>query len=245
MKGNLNNAQTFKTYICKEQNAYKAAKTLVGNPHGLSLLYIHGDRGVGKTHLLNAIGNEVIEQNLFSSVIFSNAEMFTNELIIALRNNELPCVREKYNNADYLLFDDLHELSNKEYVQVELMSIIKVLVDNNKTIAFGSNVSCDELTNINDEIKSFISLGTSVKIENYDFMDKKDILLSELDKIGLEKKQYIFIKESIIPKIAETEVSDVRELFGCLNRLIFFMEMIGEDLNENDFKKIIALEKKK
>lgn len=180
-------------------------------------LFIYGGVGLGKTHLMQAIGHQLIKNG--KKVIYTSCEKFTNEFITSIKNNRTEGFKNKYRNIDALLIDDIQFLTKKESTQEEFFHTFNALHEQRKQIIISSDRPPKAIPTLEDRLKSRFEWGMIVDIGQPDYEMRKAILQSKA-----EEKKYNFSDE-IISYIAEKIQQNIRELEGALNRLAAFTEL--------------------
>ncbi|HKC14519.1 MAG TPA: chromosomal replication initiator protein DnaA [Patescibacteria group bacterium] len=195
-------------------------------------LFIHGPVGVGKTHLMQAIANDVYSKNPNKKILYITSEEFTNEVVEAIRNNATSMMKKKFRNLDILLIDDVQFLAGKEKVQEELFHTFNILVDNSAQVVLSSDRHVSELKGVEKRLVSRFSGGLTVDIESPDFELRTAILLIKARKLGI-----------VLPidgaKTIAQDIKDTRALEGALLRIITQAEALGEDLTVELIKKAV------
>ena len=209
---NLNPKYTFSTFVVGNNNrfAHAAALAVAEAPAAsYNPLFIYGGVGLGKTHLMHAIGNEILKNNKNSKILYVTSEVFTNELINAIKDNTSDQFRSKYRNIDVLLIDDIQFIAGKERCQEEFFHTFNTLYESGKQIILSRDIPFLE-----DRLKSRFEWGIIADISNPDYETRLAILRkkAQLDKI--------IIDDEILTAIATKIDSNIRELEGTLNKLI-------------------------
>ena len=217
LNSGLNPKYTFDTFVVGSNNkfAQAAAMGVAENPGSkFNPFFIYGGVGLGKTHLMQAIGNEVLRQNPSASVLYVSSENFTNQLINALKDQSMDKFREKYRNIDVLLIDDIQFIAGKRSTQEEFFNTFNSLHDAQKQII----LSCDrppmEIDQLDDRLRSRFEWGLTADIQAPDYETRLAILRK---KIQLES---IVIDDEILSLIATNIDSNIRQLEGIINKLI-------------------------
>ena len=177
-------------------------------------MFIYGGVGLGKTHLMHAIGNEILKNNKNSKILYVTSEVFTNELINAIKDNTSDQFRSKYRNIDVLLIDDIQFIAGKERCQEEFFHTFNTLYESGKQIILSSDRTPKDIPLLEDRLKSRFEWGIIADISNPDYETRLAILRkkAQLDKI--------IIDDEILTAIATKIDSNIRELEGTLNKLI-------------------------
>ena len=242
---NLNKLYTFDTFVVGESNklAYAAAMAVAENPSvKYNPLFIYGDSGLGKTHLLHAIGNEIKKRNPFMKVILISTERFLNELIASIRYKNSIQFREKYRSVDVLLVDDIQFLSGKDQTQEEFYHTFNALYDSQNQIVITSDRPPFEIENIEKRLISRFNWGIVADIKPPNLETKIAIL---------EKKAELmneYVPKDVLLYIAQNFKSNVRELEGALKKVTAIASLRGLtpniDLAKEALSNIISPEKK-
>ena len=217
LNSGLNPKYTFDTFVVGSNNkfAHAVALGVAENPGAkYNPFFIYGGVGLGKTHLMQAIGNEVLKNNSSASVLYVSSENFTNQLINALRDQSMDKFREKYRNIDVLLIDDIQFIANKKSTQEEFFNTFNALYDAQKQIIISSDRPPLEIELLDERIKSRFVWGVTADIQNPDYETRLAILRK---KIQLES---VIIDDEILSLIATKIDSNIRELEGIINKLI-------------------------
>jgi chromosomal replication initiator protein len=218
----LNPKYTFDSFVVSHCNrlAFAAAQGVSQTP-GLSSynpLYIYGGVGLGKTHLLNAIGNAALARG--TQVLYVNAEQFTNEFVNAIRERRTDDFRNKYRNTEMLLIDDIQFLSGKEQTEESFFHIFNELRHADRQIALTSNCPPHSIPLIEERLRSRLEWGLSAGIQQPDF-DTRLAILSE--KAG---KEGVVLSPDVLGFIAEKIKQNIRELEGSLNRVVAYAKLL-------------------
>ncbi|MCR5732340.1 MAG: chromosomal replication initiator protein DnaA [Sphaerochaetaceae bacterium] len=223
----LNKNYTFDNFIpCENTNfAYTAAKAIAINPgSSYNPCLIYGGVGLGKTHLLESIGNYIEEKTPQKNVIYVTAESFTNDYINSLAGKKISDFRIKYRKADVLLIDDIHFLDEKISTQEELFHTFNDLYEKGHQIIFTCDRPVSELPNFTDRLKSRFTRGINLSLTAPDYETRVAILKKKCE----EKNTYI--SDSVINYIAENVKTNVRDLEGSLTTLIAYTNLLQTDI---------------
>src|SRR4030042_6817438 len=216
------------------QFAHASAKAVAEAPgKTYNPLFIYGGVGLGKTHLITAIGNAVIDKKPDISVIFVSAEQFTNEVVSAIRHQKMGELKEKYRNIDLLLLDDIHFIENKTQTQEEFFHTFNTLYERQKQIVISSDRPPKEISAVTDRLRSRFSMGLIADIQPPELETKVAILQR---KAETEK---IFVPEDVAYYLASKVKSNIRELEGCLIRLGAQSSLTGRPINIDMAKNIL------
>lgn len=242
---NLNNRYIFSTFVVGKNNefAHAAAEAVSKSPgKRYNPLFIYGGVGLGKTHLMHAIGNAVYEKDKSKRVYYCSSEQFTNDMINSLKNDKMVEFKEKYRNLDILLIDDIQFISGKESTQEEFFHTFNTLHNEGKQIVISSDRPPKEMDNIEKRLVSRFEWGLITDIQQPDYETRVAILKKkcELDEIE--------VSEEVLRYIAEAVNSNIRELEGALNRVVakssFSKKEITVELVEEMFYDVLKTRSK-
>ena len=228
-KANLNPKYTFDNFIIGSNNrfAHAAAVAVFENPATkYNPLFIYGGVGLGKTHLMQAIGNAMYNENPNTKIIYCTGEIFANEVISAIMNNQNESFRKKYRNIDLLLIDDIQFLAGKDKCQEEFFHTFNTLFESGKQIVLTSEKPPKEIALLEDRLKTRFDMGLSVDIQTPDYETRLAILRKKA-----EQERYI-INDDILVKIATTVKSNIRELEGVFNKLVAYTSFTNNELTD-------------
>ncbi len=244
-KANLNSRYTFDSFVVGKSNSMAHAAsiavannnpTIVYNP-----LFIYGGVGLGKTHLMHAVANQIIRKSPDTKILYVTSEEFTNDLIdaIRLRNNSSTAeFRKKYRKIDVLLIDDIQFISGKESTQEEFFHTFNTLYDGKKQIIISSDRPPKDLQPLAERLRSRFESGLQVDIQSPDYETRMAILRKREELDGLN------IDNSVMQYIAKNIKSNIRELEGALNRIVAYGNLnrteVDETLAQEVLKDIIS-----
>lgn len=220
----------FDNFVVGNNNrfAYSAAVAVAEDPgHAYNPLFLYSDSGLGKTHLMQAIGVHVIKSNPETNVLYVSSEMFTNELIMAIREKKMNTFKEKYRKIDVLLIDDIQFLEGKDTTQEEFFHTFNTLYESNKQIVISSDRPPNNLEKLADRLRSRFSFGLIADMQPADFETRIAILKSKVEAQGIVWDKNM---EEVCSFIAEQVTSNVRELEGALNQVVGFSKLIGQEI---------------
>ena len=224
-KKNLNMNYTFESFVVGDSNrmAFLTALKVADKPGILfNPLYIFGGVGLGKTHLMQAIGNYIELKDINYKVVYVQANDYLTDYIKATRDNNIKAFEEKYENIDVLLIDDIQMLTDKTGTQQQFFNLFESMANNNKQIIITSDRAASELNGFMDRLKSRFQMGISQSIDRPDLKQRIEIL-----KQKTSEKTDITISDDILEYIAENFIDNVRELEGALNRVINYAEIFS------------------
>lgn len=227
---NLNPKYTFDNYIIGSSNrfAHAAAVAVSENPgQKYNPLYIYGGVGLGKTHLMQAIGNELKKTKPDIKIVYATGELFTNELVTALMTNKNEDFRRKYRNVDLLLIDDVQFLAGKDKCQEEFFHTFNTLFQSGKQIVLTSEKPPKEIMMLEERLKTRFEMGLSVDIQTPDYETRLAILRKKT-----QNERYI-INDDVLVKIASKVKSNIRELEGVFNKLVAYSSFTNSDLTDS------------
>jgi len=241
----LNEKYTFADFVPGSSNqfAYAAAMAVANNPATTyNPLFIYGGVGLGKTHLINAIGNEIIKNNKKMMVCYYSSEKFMNELINCLRYAKMDEFRKKFRSMDVLLIDDVQFIAGKERTQEEFFHTFNALYESHKQIVVTSDKFPKDIPGLEERLRSRFEWGLIADIQPPDIETKQAILKMKADQNG------IMLPEDVALFLANAVSSNVRELEGYLIRIGAYASLTSTPINLNMAKEIlknILIEKNK
>ena len=213
-KSNLNPEMTFTTFVEGKSNqlAKAACLSVVNEPGAFNPLYIYGGVGLGKTHLLHSIGNQLSKEN--KKVVYLHSEKFVQNMVTALRNNQIEEFKRFYRSLDVLLLDDIQFFAGKERSQEEFFHTFNALFEYKKQVVLTCDKYPKEINGLEDRIKSRLVWGMNVSIDPPDLETRVVILQSKAETLGLP------INHDVAFFLARNINSNVRELEGNLRRVL-------------------------
>jgi chromosomal replication initiator protein len=242
----LNPKYTFDTFVIGNSNrlAHAASVAVAESPaKAYNPLFIYGGVGLGKTHLMHAIGHYILKQNNKSKVVYISSETFTNELINSIRDDRNNEFRSKYRSVDVLLIDDIQFIAGKESTQEEFFHTFNSLYEANKQIIISSDRPPKEIRTLEDRLRSRFEQGLIADIQPPDLETRIAILKKKA------KSENLSISDNVMLLIAKKIHSNIRELEGALIRVVAYSSLtngeINEDLANEALKDIISNSKPK
>ena len=221
----MNPRYIFDTYVVGAGNrlAHAACLAVAEKPaRAYNPLFLYGGVGLGKTHLLHAIGNACFQRGL--NVLYVSSEEFTNDMITAIRTHTNQAFRDKYRSADVLLVDDIQFIAGKESTQEEFFHTFNTLHGQDKQIIVSSDRPPKSLITLDERLRSRFEWGLTADVQLPDFETRLAILRLKAERTGRQ------ISDDILESIARRVQSNIRELEGALNRIIAFADLSGTSL---------------
>jgi len=225
---NLNPDYSFQNFVVGSGTdlAFAAATAIANNPGShFNPLFIHGGTGLGKTHLMQAIGNEIARQRPDRRICYVTAEHFMNDLIGSIRDNRTPEFKLKYRSMDVLLVDDVAFLAGKESTQEEFFHTFNALYDQKKQIVLTSDRSPKEIATLEERLRSRFEWGLITDIQAPNLETRIAILKRKIEV------NHIYIADDVVSYIAENVTDNIRRLEGALIRLLAFASLTGRDIS--------------
>ncbi len=240
-RSGVNSRYTFDNFVRGKSNdfAYSAAEAIAKSPDNspFNPLFLYGGVGLGKTHLMYAIANEIMANNPDKKVLYFSSETFTNELIQSIREGKNQQFRDKYREIDALLIDDIQFLSDKEGTQEEFFHTFNALYNENKIIVISSDRPPKEIQILEERLRSRFSMGLTIDVKLPDFETRTAILSKKADT------ENISISENVTKYIAKNINSNIRDLEGALTRVNAYATLqnseITIDIAETALKDLI------
>jgi chromosomal replication initiator protein len=232
----LNSKFTFDSFVVGNQNQFAhAACQAVANAPGKTYnpLFLYGGVGLGKTHLLSAIGNEILQSKQRLKVVYRSSEQFMNELINSIRLSKMDEFRSLYRHCDVLLLDDIHFFTGKERTQEEFFHTFNALHQNGKQIVLSSDRMPNEIPDLDERLRSRFQAGLFCDIQKPDVETRVAILRKKADQFGL------VISDHVLFVLADAIDSNIRILEGCLTKLSAISSLSKRPIDESLVKEVV------
>lgn len=228
---------TFDNFVVGNSNqlAYAASQAVANRSAAYNPLFIYGGSGLGKTHLLNAIGNHIVRQDPTLKVVYMSSEEFTNELIEALRSEGMASFRQKYRNIDSLLIDDIHFIGGRERTQEEFFYTFNSLYESDKQIVLSSDKMPKDIPDLEERLRSRFEGGLFADITPPDRETKVAILSRKAEEEGIE------LSTEVAFYLAGQNESNVRVLEGYLSRLGAYSSLTKRPIDLASAEKLLGL----
>ncbi len=244
-RSNVNPKHSFDNFVEGKSNqlARAAARQVADNPGGAyNPLFLYGGTGLGKTHLLHAVGNGIIARKPNAKVVYMHSERFVQDMVKALQNNAIEEFKRYYRSVDALLIDDIQFFANKERSQEEFFHTFNALLEGNQQIILTSDRYPKEINGVEDRLKSRFGWGLTVAIEPPELETRVAILMKKADENDIR------LPGEVAFFIAKRLRSNVRELEGALNRVIANANFTGRaitiDFVREALRDLLALQEK-
>lgn len=237
----FNPKYTFDNFVVGNSNKYAhaAALAVAESPsEAYNPLFIYGGSGLGKTHLMHAIGIYLLENNPQINVLYVSSEMFTNEFIKAINTKTMNDFKKKYRQADVLMIDDIQFLGGKNETQEEFFHTFNSLYNLNKQIIISSDKAPNKLVNLEERLISRFQWNLIADIQPADYETRVAILLKKVENMNIDIDDNPDIYD-VVCMIAEKIKDNIRELEGALIRVISFSQLLNEKLDKNFARKTL------
>ena len=239
VEANINPNYTFDNFVVGENNnfAHAYALAVAESPAEMyNPLFIYGGAGLGKTHLMHSIGNFILDKNHDAKIRCVTSEVFTNEVINAIRSESQSSIvefRNKYRNLDVLLIDDIQFIIGKERSQEEFFHTFNTLKMSNKQIVISSDKPPKDMSTLEERLRSRFEMGLTVDISAPDYETRIAILSKKAETMGYN------INEDIIEYIASNITSNIRELEGALTKIVAFARVSKKPVDVDFAKEVL------
>lgn len=221
---------TFETFVVGDSNklAYAAARAVADAPaEHYNPLFIYGDSGLGKTHLIYAIAHEIKRKNPQTKIVYIKGDDFTNELVRAIQEGKNVEFRSKYRDADLLLMDDVQFIAGRKQTQEEFFHTFNTLYESKRQIVLTSDRPASEMSLLEDRLRTRFEWGLPVDVQPPDFETRLAIIKNKAIQWGT------LIDDDIAQYIAENVTSNVRQLEGTMNRILAYRDLVGKEMDKD------------
>jgi chromosomal replication initiator protein len=232
----MNPRNTFETFVVGSNNQFghAAALAVAQSPaRTYNPLFIYGGVGLGKTHLMQAIGQQVMDRKKNFKVMYLSSEKFTNEFIDAIQHNTLVKFRKRYRHTDLLLIDDIHFLAGKERSQEEFFHTFNTLFDGRKQIVLSSDRPASEIANLEQRLVSRFEWGLTAELQPPDIETRMAILRKKVQILHVQ------LSQEILEFLAQRVRTNVRRLEGALMRVASFVSLSGRDISRETVEQLL------
>ena len=232
----------FETFVEGKSNhlALAASKQVASNPKGdYNPLFIYGGVGLGKTHLMHAVGNEILKNEPGKRIVYVHSEKFVSDMVKALQLGAMNEFKSFYRNADALLIDDIQFFAGKEQSQEEFFHTFNALLDKGSQIVISADRAPNKLARIQDRIKSRFAGGLVVDIQKPDYELRKKIVEQKSKELNTFYPNQINISEEIQKFISTEITTSIRELVGAINRVVSFSRIYNKVPNLSEIKVVL------
>ena len=235
-KSNLNPKYVFENFVIGNSNrfAHAAAQAVANDPaHKYNPLFLYGGVGLGKTHLMHAIGNRIKQNDPRMKVLYITSEKFTNEIINSIYNKTTEAFRQKYRNIDCLIIDDIQFLKGKEQTQVEFFHTFNALYDANKQIIISSDRLPKEIETLDDRLRNRFEKGLTADVQPPDLETRIAILRQKAASDNIE------LPNDVLNLLATSITSNIREIEGVYTKVNAYASLMNQPITLENTKKIL------
>ena len=236
-ESNLNPKFVFETFVIGNSNrfAHAAAQAVANNPaHAYNPLFLYGGVGLGKTHLMHAIGNRIKQNNPGMKVLYTTSEKFTNEIINSIQNKNTEAFRQKYRNIDCLIIDDIQFLKGKEQTQVEFFHTFNALKDANKQLIISSDRPPREIETLEDRLRSRFDQGLTADIQPPDLETRMAILRTKALSDNIQ------MPNDVITLLATNIATNIREIEGAYTKIVAYTSLMDMPITMETAQKVLS-----
>lgn len=235
-ESNLNPKYVFETFVIGNSNrfAHAAAQAVANNPaNAYNPLFLYGGVGLGKTHLMHAIGNRIKQNDPRMKVLYISSEKFTNEIVNSIYNKTTEAFRKKYRNIDCLIIDDIQFLKGKEQTQVEFFHTFNTLYEANKQIIISSDRLPKEIETLEERLRTRFESGLTADIQPPDLETRMAILRKKAATDGIE------LPNEVITLLATNITTNIREIEGAYTKVVAFASLMDMPITVETAKKAL------
>lgn len=233
---NLNPRYTVESFVVGPFNelAFAAAQAVIKNP-GISYnpLFIHGNTGHGKTHLIQSIGNAIKSNHPSKKIYYLTSEKFTNDYVSSMQENKVNTFKEKYRKYDVLIMDDIQFFSGKDKTQEEFFHLFNTMKEMNKQVIFSSDKHPNMINGLEDRLKSRFNSGMVIDIPAPDQESRAAIIKTKCANVGF------FMDQEMVDYLAESIKGNIRDIEGVINLIICQTENKGRILSMNEVRELV------
>lgn len=234
---NLQKKFTFENFVIGENNRFAcaAAQSVAKDPgKAYNPLFLYGDVGLGKTHLMQAVGNEILKNNNNSKILYISSEKFVNDMVESIKENTINEFRDKYRTLDVLMIDDIQFIGGKERCQEEFFHTFNHLSQYEKQIIITSDRPPKDISKLDDRLRSRFEGGLTWDIKKPDYETRVAILKKKIQNEDIE------IEEEFVEFIAKKVKANIRELEGVLNKIVAYSTLTNEKITKEMLSDIIS-----
>ena len=235
-ESNLNPRYVFETFVIGNSNrfAHAAAQAVANNPaNAYNPLFLYGGVGLGKTHLMHAIGNRIKQNDPRMKVLYISSEKFTNEIVNSIYNKTTEAFRKKYRNIDCLIIDDIQFLKGKEQTQVEFFHTFNTLYEANKQIIISSDRLPKEIETLEERLRTRFESGLTADIQPPDLETRMAILRKKASTDGIE------LPNEVITLLATNITTNIREIEGAYTKVVAYASLMNMPITIETAKKAL------
>lgn len=235
-ESNLNPKYVFETFVIGNSNrfAHAAAQAVANNPaNAYNPLFLYGGVGLGKTHLMHAIGNRIKQNDPRMKILYISSEKFTNEIVNSIYNKTTEAFRKKYRNIDCLIIDDIQFLKGKEQTQVEFFHTFNTLYEANKQIIISSDRLPKEIETLEERLRTRFESGLTADIQPPDLETRMAILRKKAATDGIE------LPNEVITLLATNITTNIREIEGAYTKVVAFASLMDMPITIETAKKAL------
>ena len=234
----IDSNKKFENFIIGSSNklAFEASKKITENISRYNPLYIYGGVGMGKTHLLNAIGLSLKKNN---KIIFISAERFMYQFVKSIKSNEMVKFKDYFRNTGVLIIDDVQFMNGKEAMQEEFFHTFNALIEKGSQVIISADRAPNKLSRIQERIKSRFSGGLVIDIQKPDFELRLKIVKNKIEELNILNSNQIKISEEVQKFISSEVKTSIREIVGAINRVVSFSRIYNKNPNLSEVKTIL------